>query len=301
MKNNPFNSSFVAFLLILSVGLFSGKAYALDDGSLAEKIGALNWQKEPGNYELGDINASITISQNEWLVKGKDAHEYMYLMEGHKGFQPDAVVFRIQGPNQDTQVDYTFQEIGYVKTDDWEQNIDKNELLEQIKESTKEANKLKGEGYPDLFVDGWVQEPYLDKKNAIIYWAISAHSSLGESIVNAKALKLGRKGYTEIIWVGSSDQFSNAETTLSPTLAAYQYKEGSTYADFMPGVDTVAAVGAGALVYKLITGKAAAKVGAGLLAMIAIFAKKFWFILIAPVIFAWKWLKGLFTGKNENT
>jgi len=63
----------------------------------------------------------------------------------------------------------------------------------------------------------------------------------------------------------------------------YKYNEGSTYADFVPGTDTVAAVGAGALAYKLITGKTAAKVSVELLALLAIFAKKLWFLVFVPL------------------
>jgi uncharacterized membrane-anchored protein len=51
-------------------------------------------------------------------------------------------------------------------------------------------------------------------------------------------------------------------------------------------VDKVAAAGVGALVYKLATGKAIAKAGA--LALIAIFAKKLWFLIFLPFIWLWK-------------
>jgi Uncharacterized membrane-anchored protein conserved in bacteria len=278
--------------------LFSTQLPAQDD-ALIEKIGALDWKSEAGKYQLSGVNASVTISQEEWLLQGNDAHEYMHLTEGHDRFKPDAVIVRVDGPNQDTQVVYTFNEIGYVKTDDWEEHIDKDAMLREIKKGTEEANKVRAQGYTNLYIDGWAQEPYLDRENAVVYWAITGHDTNGESFVNAKALKLGRRGYTDVIWIGSPKQFSSAETSLSPTLAAYKYAEGATYADFVPGTDTVAAVGAGALAYKLITGKAAANVGAGLLAVLAIFAKKFWFIIFLPLIFVWKWLKSLFTGKKE--
>ena len=186
------------------------------------------------------------------------------------------------------------------KMDDWEEHINKDELLSEIKKSTETANKIKEKGYPSLYVDGWAQKPFIDKNNAIVYWAISAHSSNGGSIVNAKAMKLGRKGFAEIIWMGSSAQFTDAQTSLSPTLVAYQYDECSKYADFIPGTDTVAAVGAGALAYKLMTGKTAVKAGAGLFALLAIFAKKLWFLIVLPFIFVWKWIKGLFTGIKDS-
>lgn len=187
-----------------------------------------------------------------------------------------------------------------MKMDDWEEYIDKDELLKEIQKSTEAANKIKRKGYPKLYVDSWAQEPYLDKANAIIYWAISAHTSEGGSIVNAKAMKLGRKGFAEIVWMGKPDQFANAQISLSPSLTAYQYDEGSKYADYVPGTDTVAVVGAGALAYKLITGKAATKASAGLLALLAIFIKKLWLLIFIPVVFAWKWIKNLFTATKDS-
>jgi hypothetical protein len=69
-------------------------------------------------------------------------------------------------------------------------------------------------------------------------------------------------------------------------------------------IDTVAPIGIGALTYKLITGKtgskASAAVGAGLLAMLAVFAKKAWFLIFIPFVFAWKWLKSLLTGSKDS-
>ena len=61
----------------------------------------------------------------------------------------------------------------------------------------------------------------------------------------------------------------------------------------------MAAVGIGALAYKMITGKAAAKVGTGLLAVLAIFAKKFWFLIFIPFIFLWNKVKTKIFGASS--
>jgi hypothetical protein len=36
-----------------------------------------------------------------------------------------------------------------------------------------------------------------------------------------------------------------------------------------------------------------------LLALLAIFAKKFWFVIIIPFVFVWKWIKKTFMGPAE--
>ena len=295
MLKNYGSTSYLQWIIAALITVVASQAAALDENAMIKQIQALDWQAEPGKYQLTESSASVTTTSEEYLLKGKEAHKYMRISEGHDGFKPDAFVLRVEGPNQDTQILFTYQDIGFVKMDDWDEHIDKDSLLKEIQKNTEAANKIKEKGYPSLYVDGWVQEPYLDKRNAIVYWAISAHTSEGVSIVNAKAMKLGRKGFAEIVWMGTPKQFEDAQTALSPSLAAYQYDEGSKYADFVPGTDTVAAVGAGALAYKLITGKAAAKAGAGLLALLLIFAKKFWFLIFIPFVFVWKWIKGKFT------
>jgi hypothetical protein len=164
------------------------------------------------------------------------------------------VVYRFSGPNIDTQLIYQFHKTGYLNTDDWDEYIKKDALLLEIKQNTEATNKIRKPGYSALHVDGWIQEPILDKTESIVYWAISLHTSEGTKIVNAKILKLGRKGYTEIIWIGIPDKFSNAENSLTPALKAYQFNEGLTYADYDPIIDNIAPIGIGALTYKLIKG-----------------------------------------------
>ena len=287
-------STFTVFLVLIST-----QAIALDDSALSQKIQSLDWQTTPDKYQLTGTSASVITSTGEYLLEGKEAHEYARLTQGHDGFKPDAVVVRVEYPRKGTQVSYTFNEIGFVKMDDWEEQINKDTLLEEIKNGTEGTNKIREEGHASLHVDGWAQEPYLDRENATIYWAISSHDSEGGSTVNAKALKLGRKGFTEILWVGPPALFANAQASLSPALAAYQYDEGFTYADFVPDSDAVSALGAGALAYKLIGGKVAAKAGVGVLALLAILVKKLSFLVLVPLAFAWKWIKRFFIKSKD--
>ena len=97
------------------VTVVATQAMALNENALIEQIQFLDWQTEPAKYQLIGTNASVTTTPVEYLLKGKDAHKYMRLTEGHDGFKPDAVVVRVKGPSHDTQVIYTYHEIGYVK------------------------------------------------------------------------------------------------------------------------------------------------------------------------------------------
>jgi uncharacterized membrane-anchored protein len=280
---------FIIFILLTT------QAFASQDDQI-NKLQDLDWKKTPNSYSIIENKASITTTGNDFLVIGKDAIEYMFIMQGHKKYQPDAAILRVDGPETDSQVIFTFHKTGFLTKDDWEENIDKNKMLNEIKSNTVELNKLRGEGFLDIFVDSWVQDPHLDKKKNTVYWAISGHDEENNKFINAKALKLGREGYTEILWIGNPDQFTSSEAVLEQVLANYNYKDGFKYSDFIPSKDKVAAAGVGALVYKIVTGKALAKVG--LIAVIAGFAKKLWFLIFLPFIYVWKKIKGK-TKQNE--
>lgn len=283
-------------ILLISFFLISTQAFGSQEEHI-ERLQALNWKQNPDNYSIADSKATITTTENDFLVVGKDAAEYMFIMQGHKNYNPDAAILRVKGSEENSQVIYTINKVGFLTKDDWDDNIDKDKMLKEIQESTKASNKQRGEGYLNLFVDGWAQDPHLDIEKNTVYWAISGHDEKNTKFINAKALKLGREGYTEILWIGSPEQFSSSEKVLEPVLANYKYKEGFKYADYVPGTDTVAAAGVGALVYKLATGKAVAK--AGFIALAAIFAKKFWFLIFLPLIYVWKWIKSKFFDSNN--
>jgi uncharacterized membrane-anchored protein len=205
---------------VLFIFAFNQKSFAQNDETLLNQIMELNWQST-GNYELNRGNAKLSITSEEKLIQGKDAHKYMFLTEGHSNFEPDAVVYRFSGPNIDTQLIYQFHKTGYLNTDDWDEYIEKDALMQEIKKNTEAVNKIKKPGYPKLYVDGWAQEPLLDKTGSMVYWAISLHTDNGDKVVNAKVIKLARKGYTEIIWLGHPELFVSAESSLTPALKAY--------------------------------------------------------------------------------
>jgi len=288
----------LVFGVALSAGL-AASAYAQtpQENAMIDAIANLDWQVGANTHTLLSANSVIQTQDDDGFLLDDDADELLRLLEGHSEFDVDALVMKLDGPLIDSFVTYTYQETGYVKMNDWDEHIDPTAILAQIRQNTKAANEVRAEGYPALYIDGWIEEPYLDKNNAIVYWAIAGHGEDGQSFVNAKALKLGKDGYADLVWVGSPEQFRGAANILGNALEAYRYNDGFRYADFRPGVDTVAAVGVGAIAYQMMTGskKGAAAVGAGILAMIAVLAKKLWILLLLPFVFVWKGIRRLFT------
>jgi uncharacterized membrane-anchored protein len=108
--------------------------------------------------------------------------------------------------------EYKISDKATIKTtkDDWSENIDKDKMLEEIKQGTLQSNKQRKKGY----------------LNNTVYWAIAGHDEEHTKFINAKALKLGRKGYTEILWIGSPEQFSSSDIVLKPLLSNYKYNNG---------------------------------------------------------------------------
>ena len=80
---------------------------------------------------------------------------------------------------------------------------------------------------------------------------------------------LGRKGVLVLNFIAGVDQLTTIESNLNNVLNIAEFDQGSTYADFNPDMDKVAAYGLGAL----ITGKVLAKTG--FLALALVFLKKF--------------------------
>jgi len=250
----------------------------------------LNWDVDTGTYSLDSLNADFEITDDELLLRGRDTYSFMEYING-LGVQLDGIIYRITGAEEDSYVTFQHEKLGYLEADDWDQFIDSEAILAEIKENTRIANQQRSEGFSNLYVDGWAEEPRFSSADEAAYWAIEGHDGDGFPFINAKAIKLSKDGYTEVVWIGDPSQFVSAKFTLDPILKRLTYREGFSYSDYVPGVDTVAAVGLGALTYKLVTGKAGMAIGGGVLAALIVFAKKFAFLLFIPIVAAFGWIK----------
>lgn len=152
----------------------------------------------------------------------------------------------------------TFQEDGYVEDDDAGQ-IDYDELLKEMKESTVEDNKEREkQGYTAVNLVGWAATPHYDQATHKLYWAKEL-SFVGSptNTLNYDIRVLGRRGVLSFNAVGVMEQLGAIENDMKEVLGFAEFNVGHRYADFTSGTDKVAAYGIGAL----IAGKVAAKVG----------------------------------------
>ncbi len=169
-----------------------------------------------------------------------------------------------------------YEEDGFVKDDDADE-INYNDLLSDMKQSTREASKARvQQGYEPVELVGWASRPFYDKQSHKLHWAKEIKFGNREpNTLNYNIRVLGRKGVLVLNLIAGMDQKQMIDTNLDTVLALAEFNQGSRYEDFNPSIDKVAAYGLGALV----AGKVIAKTG--LIAAGLIFLKKFGiFILV---------------------
>ena len=152
-------------------------------------------------------------------------------------------------------------------------------------------------GLPTLTTVGWRQKPQLNQDAHTVWWSINGVDSDGGKVVNSVALKLGRYGFERIVWISDATNMSDRNDLLL-AVNSHQFDNGARYTDYVAGTDRAAMYGvaglvAGALGVKLLK---VAGIGAAIIAL-----KKFAFILLLPLIYAWRKIAGLFRKKPDQT
>lgn len=190
---------------------------------------------------------------------------------------------------------------GYVKDDDAD-DLNADDILENYKQGTEEANKFREEkGLPALHVVGWDEKPRYDKTRKHVVWALRGRSARGDS-TNYNTRLLGRNGYLSVNLICGPEQIEGLKPVAADMLGRVTYDNGKRYADYNKDTDKTAEFGVAALVIggAALAGKAA-KVGIlakfGKVIIAGLFAlKKGIALLIVGVI---AFFKRLFGGKQK--
>jgi uncharacterized membrane-anchored protein len=178
---------------------------------------------------------------------------------------------------------------GYVSLDDWD-DVDADAMLKSVSENTEAANaKRQGTGLAPLHVVGWLERPHLDRSTNTVRWAFEAKSDDG-ALVNSIALVLARDGFEKLTWIGPKAAVNDG--LLKIAQGGFNFPSGGRYTDYVAG-DKVAEYGIAGLVAAVLGAKTIAKLG--ILAAIAVFAKKFAVLLLLPFSALVVWLRRLFS------
>ena len=247
-----------------------------------------------GKIELSDGNATLDVPKGYYFLDPKDGR---FVLESMWGNPPSVgtlgMLFPIdKSPLDDTWgIEIYFDDMGYVSDAD-ATTMDYDAILKQLQDEAEAANEERSKsGFAAVTVKGWAATPRYDAVERKLFWAKQLHFEGDDAdVLNYNIRALGRKGVLVMNFVAGIDQLAQVEAATPDVLKMVSFTEGNRYSDYLPGVDTVAAVGIGGL----IAGKVAAK--AGLLILLLAFLKKGFVLVLLPLI----WLKNkLFGGKPQ--
>lgn len=277
----------LCFALLLLTGL-TARAAATD---AAEKIKVLHG---PATAKLGFV-AEINVPEGFVFMDGKTLRE---LLKAAGEPVSDNLLGSLDPTNGHWSVMFSFDESGYVKDDD-KDKLDADKLLQQFKDGTEAANKVRARsGIPPIHVVGWEQPPKYNETTHNLEWALRGTCE-GREILNYDTRLLGRKGYMTVKLIVEPDEFKATLPAFQGLMAGYKYVSGETYAEYRPG-DKVAKYGLAALVAG---GAAVGAAKLGLLGPVILFFKKAWKLAIVAVVAVLAMFKKLFsrfTGRRDD-
>ena len=247
----------------------------------------------PATAKLGDV-AQVAVPAGFVFIDGKSLREYLKAMGEPVS---DNLLGSLDPTNGDWSVMFTFQDIGYVKDDD-KDKLDADKLLQQFKDGTEAANKVRARsGIPPVHVVGWEQPPKYSDTTHNLEWAIRGTCE-GREILNYDTRLLGRKGVMQVKLIVEPDRFASTLPAFTKLIAGYGFQTGNRYAEYRPG-DKVAKYGLAALV---VGGATVGAAKLGLLGPVLLFFKKAWKLLIVAVvavIASFKKLLGMLFGRRH--
>jgi uncharacterized membrane-anchored protein len=185
---------------------------------------------------------------------------------------------------------------GYVEFDDWESS-DKDEAINEIEAALRASVEAQSKATGDqISLEGWHTYPSLDQDAQLMIYATKLLWG-GESIVNITATKFDRYGYVEFSFVPDDPNLSESSvySLVSDTLKNYESEQTTSYASFTTG-DKVAAAGALGVLATLVGVKYGKGFLAAAFAVILVFLKKAWIVVLLPFY----WIgKKLFSRKTD--
>ena len=236
-----------------------------------------------GEIEIKGANATLTVPSSYYFLGAEDAQS---VLTDAWGNPPDDTVLGMIFPAGSSPLDYDswgatveFSGDGYISDED-AFDIDYAEMMVELKQSQEDNNVWRANnGYEPIEMIGWAETPTYNDQTHKLFWAKEMKFGDSESnTLNYDIRVLGRRGALVIGFISTMDQLSAIKASAPAVLNMAQFNAGATYADYQPGVDKKAAYGIAGLV-----GGAAIAKKTGLIAMIALFAKKFFVFIIAGI------------------
>ena len=279
-------SKAVARALIVAAMLIVGTARA---DTVDDTIRAMHWYRPGEPVHFAQSASTLFLNTRHTAIAAADAVQFERFIGSSFADEVEGITFAVP-LDKDERVLFQYFPAGYVGIDDWA-DLDADALLRTVSDNTEKDNAARRErGQTELHVKGWLRRPTLDRASDTVYWSFAATQG-GQPLINAIALRLGRHGYEKLTWIGDDPN----SKLLDDTLAAYEFDRGDTYRDYVSG-DKLAGYGIAALVGAVAGANLAKAAAAGAL-LLAL--KKLGFLLLAPLFFAYRWIRGLFKRRRS--
>lgn len=235
----------------------------------------LNWVESGTKVDM-ESKFTFTVPENMVYLNKEDTIK----MEQETGDIPTMNEIGSVLPTDEKQGWILFMEYvdsGHI-SDDEQNEIDANALLESYKEGTEEANKQRKPEEQFHVVD-WNVKPAYNASSHELEYSMLLETEQKEKFLNYKLQVLTRTGHVSFILVTDQENLEKDKQTLRQTiLKNFVVNEGHRYTDFDAKTDKVAEYGLTGLILGGL-GLAAAK-KLGFLALILAFAKKGWILII---------------------
>lgn len=252
-----------------------------------------------GDVVVGDDLATLHLTGQQRYLGPEDTAKVLVAWGNPPGGESLGMVLPDQLSPFDKEswaVLVSYTEDGHVEDNDAKE-IDFSETLTEMKQDTEDSNEERQkQGYPVTHLVGWAEPPHYDSTARKLYWAKELDFvGSPEHTLNYDIRVLGRKGVLELSAIASLSQLPVVKAEMPKVLGSVEFNAGSRYADYKPGVDSLAAYGIGALV----AGKVAAKVGLFKVIVAALIASKK--LLVAGGIALAMFVKKLLGKKTQET
>ncbi|MDQ6703653.1 MAG: DUF2167 domain-containing protein [Pseudomonadota bacterium] len=273
--------------------------------SIRKEISEMKWFKNT-TATLPQSHGRLVIPDSYSAILGHDAIRFNELINGKSSNSIDEA--SVISSDFKALTNFQFFDSGYVDEGDWE-SLNATELLQSVIEATEESNKeRRAQGLPEMHVVKWMHQPMYDKNTHTVFWAIEGRDGNGEGVVNSIALRLGRSGFEKLILITNLGDYKPVGGELELMLRAFSFPTGAAYEEHLT-TDKAAGYGVATLVGAIVGAKAVKIAAAGglalffkpIMAFLAVFLAKAWFLLLLPFIWLKSLIKYLINGRQAKS
>jgi len=253
-----------------------------------DRLEALKWVKGPATVEVPG-KSKLAVPEGFVFLDQDNTTKYLELNQN----LANGSEVMVAPADLHWEAYLSFTDDGYVKDDE---KIDASALLKALQEGTEDSNKeRRRRGWAELHIVDWAVPPAYNTENKRLEWATVLESEGGRG-VNFSTKVLSRRGHTSVIMVSAPETLAAARPELESVLAGYNFSQGETYGDWVPG-DKVAEYGLAALV---LGGAAAIATKKGFWAVLAGFFATAWKFIAAGVVALFAAIRRFFGKKADD-